>query len=297
MLKKLILGLAAALTLGAPAFAKLQVVGAYPYIQDLVQQIGQDKVDVQTLASGDWDPHFIVPKPSLLTKLRAANLLIINGAQLEIGWLPPLLSQAGNASIQPGRAGFLELATRVALIQKPQSTSRALGDVHPQGNPHFLLNPDNMPRMADAVTQKLCQLDGADCQVFQQRNAGFKTRWAAASAGWAKRMARFKGSKVVEYHRLHDYFFSRYGIGVIGTLEPLPGIPPTPQHLSEILAQMKEQKVGVNVRGVYNPADPSNFVSQHSGARLVSLPHDVGAVPEARDVFSLFEALLKRFGA
>lgn len=297
MLKKLLLGLTAALTLGTPAFAKLQVVGAYPYIQDLVHQIGQDKVDVQTLATGDWDPHFIVPKPSLLTKLRSANLLIINGAQLEIGWLPPLLSQAGNASIQPGRAGFLELATRVTLIQKPQSTSRALGDVHPQGNPHFLLNPDNMPRMADAVTQKLCQLDGADCPAFQQHNASFKARWATSSAGWAKRMARFKGSKVVEYHRLHDYFFSRYGIGVIGTLEPLPGIPPTPQHLTEILTQMKEQKVGVNVRGVYNPADPSNFVSQHSGARLVSLPHDVGAVPEARDVFSLFEALLKRFGA
>lgn len=297
MLKKLLLGISAALLVNAPAFAKLQVVGAYPYIQNLVQQIGQDKVDVQTLATGDWDPHFVVPKPSLLTRLRQANLLIINGAQLEIGWLPPLLAQAGNASIQPGHAGFLELATRVPLIQRPASTSRALGDVHPQGNPHFLLNPDNMPKMADAVTQKLCQLDGADCKSFQQNAGSFKQRWASASAGWAKRMARFRGSRVVEYHRLFDYFFARYGIGVVGTLEPLPGIPPTPQHLSELIQQIQSQKAGFNLRGVYNPADPSNFVSQHSSARLVTLPHDVGAVPEARDVFALFETLLKRLGA
>lgn len=297
MLKKVILGLGLFLLLSGPAFAKLQVVSAYPYIQDLVRQVGQDKVDVQTLATGDWDPHFIVPKPSLLLKLRQANLLIINGAQLEVGWLPPLIAQAGNANLQPGRVGFLELATRVAMIQKPQSISRALGDVHPQGNPHFVLDPNNMPKMSDAIAQKLCQLDAPSCPSFQQNNTRFKQRWQQASAGWAKRMARFKGSKVVEYHRLHDYFFYRYGIGVIGTLEPLPGIPPTPQHLASLIQQIQAQHIGLNIRGIYNPGDPSNFVSQRSSARLVTLPHDVGAVPEARDVFSLFESLIKRLGA
>ena len=296
MLKKVILGLGLALLIGSPAFAKLKVVGAYPYIQDLVRQVAHDKVDVQTLATGEWDPHFVVAKPSLLTRLRGADLLIINGAQLEIGWLPPLLRQAGNANIQPGKPGFLELTTQLPLIQKPQSVSRAMGDVHPQGNPHIVLDPNNIPKLSDAITRKLCQLDAASCKSYQQNNTGFKQRWQQSSAGWAKRMARYKGVKVVEYHKLFDYFFSRYGLKLVGNLEPLPGIPPTPQHLAQLIKTIKDQGVTLNLRGVYNPSDPSEFVSSHSPARLVTLPHDVGAVPEAKDLFLMYEALLKRLG-
>lgn len=292
------LALAAGILAGMslPAMAKVKVVGAYPYIAELVRQIGGAQVEASSLASGDWDPHFIVAKPSLLTRLNQAQLLIINGAQLEIGWLPPLLRKAGNGRIQPGNTGFLELSNSVSLIQKPQQVTRAMGDVHPQGNPHFLLDPDNVPRMANSITSKLCQLDGAHCQSFKNNQSSFSKRWSQSAAGWSKRMAKLKGQRVLEYHRLHDYFFTHYGLSVTGTIEPLPGIPPSPSQLAETVARAKSQKVQINVRGVYNPNDPSQFVSQRSGIKLVTLPHDVGAVAEAKDLFSLYDSIIRRLG-
>lgn len=292
------LGLAAGLiaSLSLPAAAKVKVVGAYPYIAEIARQIGGNQVDASSLASGEWDPHFIVAKPSLLTRLNQAQLLVINGAQLEIGWLPPLLRQAGNARIQPGSTGFLELSNSVSLIQKPQQVTRAMGDVHPQGNPHFILNPDNVPKVANSMTNKLCQLDAANCKSFKANQSNFNQRWKQASASWAQRMAKLKGQRVLEYHRLHDYFFTRYGLSLTGTIEPLPGIPPSPQQLSDTVARAKSQKVQINVRGVYNPNDPSQFVSQRTGIKLVTLPHDIGAVPEAKDLFSLYDSILRRLG-
>ncbi|PKL77945.1 MAG: adhesin [Candidatus Melainabacteria bacterium HGW-Melainabacteria-1] len=274
--------------------AKSKVVTSYPYIASLVGEIGKQHVEVSSLANGDWDPHFIVAKPSLLAKLRNARLLVINGAQLEIGWLPPLLRQAANGGIQPGSAGFLELSNHVAMIQKPAQVSRAMGDVHPQGNPHFVLNPDNVPRMAEAISQKLCQLEVNHCAEFKQNQSSFVKRWQQRSTDWARRMAPLKGKSVLEYHRLHDYFLSRYGLKLLGTLEPLPGIPPTPQHLSGSIKLAAGARF--NLRGVYNPQDPSNYVSRQSKVPLVTLPHDVGAVPEAKDLFGLFESILSRLG-
>lgn len=260
------------LLLANPVFAKEKVVTAYPYIADLVKQIAGNQVEVSSLASGDWDPHFIVPKPSLLSKLRQADLLIINGAQLEIGWLPPLLRQAANARIQPGSAGFLELSNHVTLIQKPQNVSRAMGDVHPQGNPHFVMDPSNVSKMANAITAKLCQADANHCKQYQQGNGGFQSRWKQSAQKWKSRMAKLKGAPVLEYHRLHDYFLNYYGLKLISTLEPLPGIPPTPQHLAQILNKAKASKVKFNLRGVYNPKNASEFVSQKSGLSLTTLP-------------------------
>ncbi|MGV3524057.1 MAG: metal ABC transporter substrate-binding protein [Candidatus Sericytochromatia bacterium] len=296
MLKRLLVPVLLLLSAGAAQAAPLKVVGTYPYIADLVKQIAGSRVTVSSLATGDWDPHFVVAKPSLLTRLRQADLLIINGAQLEIGWLPPLLRQAANAGIQPGSSGFLELSNHALMIQKPQNVSRAMGDVHPQGNPHFILDPDNVPRLAGVVTQKLCQLDSAGCAGFKQNQQRFATRWQQAAQGWAQRMAPLKGQKVLEYHRLHDYFLQQYGLQLVGTLEPLPGIPPTPQQLSLMVQKAKTEKVRWNLRGSYNPQDPSNLVSRQSGAPLVTLPHDVGATPEAKDLFGLYETLLKRLG-
>lgn len=296
MFKKSLLILSFLLLSMGAAQAKTKAVAAYPYIGDLLKQIGAAEVEVSVLASGDWDPHFIVAKPSLLSKLRQADLLVINGAQLEIGWLPPLLRQAANGRIQPGTAGFLELSNHVSLIQKPQNVSRAMGDVHPQGNPHFALDPNNVPKMANVITQKLCQLDAAHCAGFKQNQSSFNTRWQSAASGWKTRMAKLKGAKVIEYHRLHDYFLTRYGLSLSGTLEPLPGIPPTPQQLASMLDKAKDEKVLFNLRGVYNPQGPSDFISSKSPARLISLPHDVGSVPEAKDIFSLYEAILRRLG-
>ncbi len=282
--------------LSSQAEAKLKVVSSYPYISDLVNQIAGTAVDRQTLASGDWDPHFVVAKPSLIRHLRQADLLIINGAQLELGWLPPLLRQSGNAKIQAGSVGLLDLSLYALKIQVPQNVSRANGDVHPQGNPHFVLDPDNVPRLAAAIYAKLCQLDPGHCQGFKSNLARFQGRWKQATAGWKGRMAPLKGTPVIEYHRLHDYFLDHYGLAVIATLEPLAGIPPTPQHLAKVISEVKQRQVKLNLRGAYNPAAPTDFVSSKTPAASITLPHDVGAVSDAKDIFSLYESLLKRMG-
>lgn len=286
--------LLALLLLGAEASAKIEVVTTYPYIAELAKEVGKDKVQVSALARGDWDPHFVVARPSLIAKLRKAQLLVINGAQLEIGWLPPLLRQANNAQIQPGQPGFLELSQSVRLIQKPQNVSRAQGDVHTQGNPHFITDPHLVPPLAKSLTEKLCQLAPSDCAGFRSNQTQFNQRWQAKLTGWDAQLKKLKGKKVLEYHRLHDYLLQRYGLILVSTVEPLPGIPPSPAHIAETVAQAKQAGVSLNLRGIYNPEPPSRFVSDKSGIPLLTLPHDVGAVPEAKDLFSFFDCLVTR---
>lgn len=290
--------LIAGLVLLAPASAqaKLNVVSSYPYISSMVDEIAGNKVNNETLASGSWDPHFIVAKPSLILKLRKADLLIINGAQQEIGWMPPLLQQSRNIRIQSGQSGLLDLSAYVSKIQVPANVSRSLGDVHPQGNPHFALDPDNIPRIANAVSQRLCQLDQGNCASYRQNASGFNVRWKKAEAGWARRMKPLKGQKVVQYHRLHDYFLGHYGLNSVNTLEPLPGIPPTAQHLNSIIQQINSENVKWNLRCVYQPSGPSRTVSAKTQAKLLTLPHDVDAVPAAKDLFGLYEAIVHGFG-
>ncbi|PIQ24743.1 adhesin [bacterium (Candidatus Blackallbacteria) CG13_big_fil_rev_8_21_14_2_50_49_14] len=294
MFKRCVFTVFAFLSLSAPAFARLEVVTAYPYISELVKEIGKNQLQTNALARGDWDPHFVVARPSLIARLRKADLLIINGAQLEIGWLPPLLRQANNAKIQPGQPGFLELSNFVHLIQKPQSVSRAMGDVHPQGNPHFITDPHNIPPLAKAISDKLCQMEPSSCSVFQSNRDQFLKRWKSQLKVWDQKLARLKGQKVLEYHRLHDYLLQRYGLILFKTIEPLPGIPPSPAYMQETVLLVKGEKISLNLRGVYNPEDPSRFVSEKTGLRLVTLPHDVGAVPEARDLFSFYDTLVTR---
>lgn len=278
----------------APGWARLEVVATYPYIAELLKEAGGDALQVHTLGRGDWDPHFIVARPSLIARLRKAELLVINGAQLELGWLPPLLRQANNARIQPGNVGFLELSNHVQLIQRPQNVSRALGDVHPQGNPHFVTDPHNIPPLMRVVTQKLCQLEPSACSHFQARSHQFLNRWHLRLKDWDQKLARLQGKKVLEYHRLHDYFFQRYGLVLVGTVEPLPGIPPSPAYLAETVSLARKEGVWLNIRGVYNPEEPSRWVSERSGVKLVTLPHDVGAMPGASDLFSLFDLIVER---
>lgn len=283
------------LGLTAPAEAKLKVVTTYPYIAELVRQIAGSHVDIQSLAPGNWDPHVIVPRPSLLIHLRQGNLLIINGAQLELGWLPPLLRQANNNQIMPGNPGFLELSGLVTLSQKPTHISRAMGDVHPQGNPHFYLDPYLIPQLATGITNKLCQVDAGNCVAFKRGQKQFAQHWQASLLKWSKKMQPLQGRKVMEYHRLFDYFLQRYRLVMVQTIEPLPGIPPSPAGLNALVKQAKQQKITYNIRGIYNPPDPSQFVSQQSHIPLLTLPHDVGAVAEATDLFRLFDTLVAKF--
>ncbi len=273
---------------------RLYIVTTYPYIADIVEKIGKDRVQVTPLARGDYNPHVIIPKPSYIAKLRRADLLIINGAQLEIGWLPPIIKQANNANIQPEEKGFLDLSTCVHLIDIPTSVSREQGDVHPEGNPHFSLNPDNILIIAKTITDKLCELDPESASLYQANNAEFARVWEQKMKEWNDKIEPMKGIKVVEYHKVYDYFLRRYGLVITGTVEPLPGIPPTTKHIEQIEKLIEREKVRFILQDVYNPQDASQYLSKRLGVKMIVLPHDVGAVKEVDGILALFEEIVRR---
>lgn len=274
------------------SFGQLKVVATYPWIGSLVKEIGKDKVSLYVIAKGTEDPHFVVPKPSHIAKLRDADLLIIQGAQLEIGFLPPLLQQSNNPRIQPGREGLLDLSQFVALIEKPASVSRAMGDVHPEGNPHYQLDPHNIPVLAKAVEKKLCELDQSNCAYYGTNLENFLSLWNTKLKEWDRDFEKLRGTRVIEYHKLYDYLLNRYGMVLVGTLEPLPGIPPTATHIEELLKTA--QKVKYILQDVYHEKRAAQFVAKKLNAKMVVLPHDVGALPEAKDLFSLFDEIVRR---
>ncbi|HOW45272.1 MAG TPA: zinc ABC transporter substrate-binding protein [Candidatus Aminicenantes bacterium] len=274
--------------------AKLQVVTTYPYIAKLTEHIGGAQVNVHALAGGQWDPHTIMAKPSFIAKLRRADLLIINGAQLEIGWLPPLLSQANNPKVNVGSQGMLDLSRAVKLIDVPDSVSRAHGDIHPDGNPHYYLNPDNMLPLAEAIAAKLERMDPAASQTFVENLAQFKLKWQAKLAEWEKRLAPLSGAWVIEYHKNYDYLLRRYGLQLLGTVELLPGIPPTSKHIQELENKIAGAKVRCILQDVYNPDEASRHLASKHDIPMIKLPHDVGAVREAEGLFSMFDEIVRR---
>ena len=274
------------------SLAQLKVVATYPWIGDLVKEVGKDRVSLYVIAKGTEDPHFVVPKPSHIAKMRDADLLIMQGASLEVGFLPPLLQQSNNPKIQPGRQGLLDLSEFVKIIEKPVSVSRAMGDVHPEGNPHYQLDPHNIPPLARAIAERLCQLDSPNCAYYRGNLEDFLRRWNAKLTEWDREFAKLKGVKVIQYHKLYDYLLQRYGMVLVGTLEPLPSIPPTGKHIEGLISQA--QGVKFILQDVYHEKRTAQFVAQRLNAKVVILPHDVGAVPEAKDLFSLFDEILRR---
>src|SRR3954471_4250273 len=221
---------------------KLNVITSTTDLAALAQEVGGDKIDVESIAKGYQDPHFVEAKPSFLLKLRHADLLISVGLQLEIGWLPPLITQSGNPNIQPGGNGNLDASQFAEVVDQPTGpVSRAQGDVHPLGNPHYWLDPDNGRRVAKGIAGKLAALDPADRAYFDQRFADFDKRLTAAQKNWDEMMRPYRGRKVIGFHRSFSNFSKHFGIQVVGYIEPRPGIPPTPQHTLEIIQQMKRE--------------------------------------------------------
>ncbi len=294
-MKKILLVALTLLMLSPAAWAKsLRVVVAYPYIASIVQQIGKDRLKVDFLARGDYNPHTIVPKPSFIAKVRNADLLIINGAQLEIGWIPPLLKQANNPAVNPGGEGFLELSRYIELIDVPTSVSRSQGDVHPDGNPHFYLDPQNIPPAASAIADRLVKLDPRNASYYRANCGEFLAKFNGKLKEWNSRLQKCRGMEVIEYHKTFDYLLHRYNMHLVGTVEPLPGIPPTSKHINKLESIISTVKVKCILHDVCHPDDASRHLSQKHGIRLVVLPHDVGAVEEARDIFMLFDVIVRR---
>lgn len=271
---------------------QLHIVTTYHYIASITQQITGNTATITALASPNFDPHFIVPRPSYIAKLRDANLLIINGAQLEIGWLPPLMRQANNPLIQTGNKGFLDLSLYVKKIDVPAAVSRAKGDVHPEGNPHFYLDPYNIPLLAQAIYDRLCSIVPENKTFYTENFNTFNTKWKQKLSEWDVLMQKARKIKVVEYHKTYDYFLSRYTITLAATIEPLPGIPPTSKHIA--LLEKIIPNVSLIVKDVYHPDDAVNYLAKKFSKPAVVLPHDVGATKDATDIFTLFDVMVRR---
>ena len=224
------------LALPASAVSKINIITTTSDLASLTQEVGGDRVQVESMAKGYQDPHFVEAKPSFLLKLRHADLLINVGLELEIGWLPPLVTQSGNPKIQPGNAGSLDASQFAEVLEIPQGqVTRAMGDVHPQGNPHYWMDPDNGRRVAKGIATKLASMQPADAQYFMQRFDDFSKRLTEAEKRWEAQMKPLHGVKVVTYHRSFPNLAKHFGLNVIGYVEPRPGIPPTPGHTIEVI--------------------------------------------------------------
>lgn len=279
-----------ALALPATAHAGLNVVTSTQDLAALVQEVGGDKVSVDAIARGYQDPHFVEAKPSFILKLHSADLLVVVGRDLEIGWLPPLLTQSRNSKIQPGAPGYLDASLTARILDLPTGpVTRAMGDVHPSGNPHYWLDPGNGRRIAQAIKDKLSQLAPGDAAVFAQRYADFDKRLAEAEGRWKAAMAPYKGQKVVTYHRSWPNFAEVFGLDVIGYVEPKPGIPPSPAHTLELQEEMKRQNVKILIVEPYFDSKTPNAIARATGATVVKLLPSVGGVKEAGTYLQLFD--------
>jgi zinc/manganese transport system substrate-binding protein len=272
------------------AASKLNVMSSTEDLAALAREVGGDKINVDSIAKGYQDPHFVEPKPSFLLKLQKADLLLVVGLQLEIGWLPPLQTQSRNAKIQVGGAGYMDMSQYCQILEIPAGqVTRAMGDVHPLGNPHYWLDPDNGRRMAKALRDRLSQMDAADAAYFAQRYTDFDQRLTAAEKGWEAKMAPFKGRKVVTYHRSWPNFCERFGLQVIDYVEPRPGIPPTPSHTLELINRMKSDNVKLILVEPYFDLRTPNSVAQQVGGQAVVLMPSVGGNKEITTYFQLFD--------
>ncbi len=280
------------LAAGAPARAqgKLNVVATTEDLASIAQDIGGDRISIDSIAKGYQDPHFVEAKPSFILKLQRADLLIVVGRELEIGWLPPLIQQSRNAKIQAGGSGYLDASSQVKILEIPQGDiTRAMGDVHPLGNPHYWLDPENGRGIARTIAAKLSQLRPADKAYFDQRLADFSTRLTAAQTRWLATMAPYKGLKVATYHRSFPNFTDRFALEVVGYVEPRPGIPPSPSHTLELIQEMKRLNVKIILVEPYFDLKTPNAIARDTGASVVVLAPSVGGVKDATNYFALFD--------
>jgi ABC-type Zn uptake system ZnuABC Zn-binding protein ZnuA len=280
----------AALAAAPPAGAAVNVVATTEDLADLTRQVGGDRVKVEAIARGYQDPHYVEAKPSFILKLAKADLLVAVGRELEAGWLPPLIQQSRNARIQVGADGYLDASLNVRILEIPTGQiTRAMGDVHPLGNPHYWLDPGNGRHVARAIADKLSRMAPADASYFASRYADFDRRLAEAEKRWDAAMAPYKGLKVVTYHRSWPNFVDRFGLDVIGYVEPRPGIPPSPSHTLDLIAEMKRQGVKILIVEPYFDLKTPNSIARETGARVLVLPPSVGGEKDITDYIALFD--------
>lgn len=292
MYKWIVVSLLLAVAGARPAYA-LDVFACEPEWGSLLHELAGDAIQVDVGTSALQDVHVIEAKPSLIAKVRRADLVVCTGADLEIGWLPQLIRQAGNPKVASGPGYFLA-SDQITTLEKPTSLDRSEGDIHPQGNPHFQLDPYRVLAIAKALAARLGQLDGAHAAAFQQHLADFSARWEAAIKTWEAKAAPLKGRKVVVHHLSWVYLEHWLGMEQIGALEPKPGVPPTSAHLAGLVDLAKSAHAFAILRAAYQDPKPGDWLSEQTGVPAVTLPFTVGGDDKAKDLFGLYESTIDK---
>ena len=294
-IRPLAVSLSLTLLLAQPAMAaELKVLACEPEWGALVQELGGDKVSVYSATTALQDPHHIEARPSLIARARSADLVVCSGAELEVGWMPLLLSQSANSKIQPGTPGFLEASQFVPRLEIPTVLDRSLGDIHPGGNPHIHLDPRNIAKVAEVLRERLIQIDPANAETYKARSTAFLSRWREAIQRWEAKAAPLKGLSMVVYHKNMFYLSAWLGLREVGSLEPKPGMPPTTAHLADLVTRMQREPANLIVYSAYNDPKAAAFLSERSKIPAVMVPFTVGGSAGAKDLFGLFDDTVAR---
>jgi len=296
-LTKLIIIACLCLTTALAAHAKVNVVATLPDYASLAREIGGDNVDVTVLAKPTEDPHFVDARPSFVVKLREADVLIDGGAELEVGWLPPLLQNARNPKIEVGQPGRVEASQGIRLMEVPAALSRAAGDVHAMGNPHFMVDPIIAKAVAQHIANALAAVDSAHAASYQTNEKKFEEAINAKLQEWGAKLLAYKGQSLVAYHDSWPYFAHRFGFNIDVSLEPKPGIPPSPTHLAEVIAQIKAQKIKAIIVEPYHNRKIAEKAAESTGAKVVDFAQFPGALPNTDTYIKLIDALVSNLSA
>jgi zinc/manganese transport system substrate-binding protein len=294
-MRKLSFVLAAALlAVSVPASADLAILATVPEWGALATELGGDKVKVYTATNALQDPHHVEAKPSLIARARSADLLVATGAELEIGWVPLVVQQAGNPKIRPGQPGYFEAVSVVPMLDRPARLDRADGDVHPLGDPHIQTDPRNIARVAVALAARMASLDAANAAYYQARLADFDASWRADIARWEQQGAVLRGVPVVVQHKAFTYLIAWLGMKQVATLEPKPGVEPTVATMTDVLATLREQPARMVLRAAYQSDRASAWIAERGKLVPVVLPFTVGGTPQASSLKGLFDDTLAR---
>jgi len=293
----LALPMAVATMLAQPAQAAVRVLACEPEWGALVQELGGSLVDVSVATGALQDPHQVQARPSLIARARNADLVVCTGAELEVGWLPILLQQSGNAKLQPGQPGNFAAADVVRKLDVPARVDRSQGDVHAAGNPHIQTDPRNIALVAAALAVRLQQIDASHAADYAQRQAAFAQRWQQAMARWTAQAASLRGVAVVSQHKAYPYLYDWLGLKEVAVLEPKPGVEPTASHLQGVLASLQATPARMVVYSAYQDPRPAEWLSKNAGIPAVKLPFTVGGTEQAKDLFGLFDDTVGRLVA
>ena len=288
------LGLIVLVTVSAPASAALNVFACEPEWAALTQQLAGDKASIYTATGPLQDPHQVQARPSLIARAHNAQLLVCTGAELEIGWMPVVLRESGNSSIQPGGSGHFEAAQYVTMLEVPTRLDRADGDVHAAGNPHIQTDARNFLPIAQALSKRLIQLDPANTAYYQQQFTAFDQKWRAAIAKWEKQAAPLKGIPVIVQHRGFPYLNNWLGLKQVAELEPKPGMEPSAAYLGQVLNDLQQHPARMVIRAAYQDGRSSEWISERAHVPAVMVPYSVGGTPQAADLFTMFDDTIQR---